>query len=257
MAFHTVAYGSSIDNTEDVDVPAINELSMTISNGHFYPSRDLWVVGAYANSPTLTRARINTNTLKLQSAPYIRPFDAATGALPKDNPNFMFLGNRPLRVKALEEIQVQATAAPAVTEACIFLLWLADQIEHLDIVDDYWIRFTSSTDLVSANNNKWTQIAVTFDQSLGSGTYAVIGMEFSSTTAQAARLQFDDQAFRPGVLAQNAKSRRTHASFYEAAYGVWGRFRNVTPPRVEVLATGNDAADTMEGYLRVVRVSAT
>lgn len=253
MGFHTVAYSTtSLGTTANTDITAVSDQSMTVTNSHILPPRDLWVVGAYANSPTLSAARLNSNTLKVESASYIRPIERNTGALPASDPNFMFLGSRPLKIKALEELQVQATSAiTSSTEAFIGLVWLADQLEHITITDDYWLRYTSST---AAASNKWTTISITLDQSLGSGTYAVVGMEHTSSTVQAARLIFDDQAFRPGCLGQSSISSRSHSCFYDGSFGVWGKFRNVTPPRVEVLCTGTDT--NHEGYLRVVRIAA-
>ena len=104
-------------------------------------------------------------------------------------------------------------------------------------------------------------ISPTFDQAFPSGTYAVIGLEFTSPSAVIARVIFPGSLWRPGVVAQTGSLSlgtvglaRTHRYFYDGTLGVFGYFQTSAPPSIEVFAISPDASASQEGYLRVIRV---
>src|SRR5262249_38123432 len=115
-----------------------------------------------------------------------------------------------------------------------------------------------------AGGATWSLLSPQFDQTIPSGTYAVVGFEHWSPTSIAARIVFPGSPRRPGTLSQNNKviegpnpnvfdaNARTHDIFYHGSLGVYGMFQTTAPPSIEVLTTGADASH--EGYLRVVRV---
>jgi hypothetical protein len=93
-----------------------------------------------------------------------------------------------------------------------------------------------------------------FEQTLPAGTYAVVGFEHVGPTAVAARLIFPGSVHRPGTVAGITLGSRTFQGFYEGLFGIYGHFKTISLPYVEVLTTAADAVNQHEGYLRVCRV---
>lgn len=125
--------------------------------------------------------------------------------------------------------------------------------------ETFWLRFTSSTALSAL---AWKVITPAFDQAFPAGTYQVVGLEFTSPGAVIARVVFPGSVLRPGVIAQpgtlasgaTVGAARTHRFFYDGTLGVFGTFQTSAPPSIEVFSITADAANTQEGYLRVVRI---
>lgn len=245
--FHLGAYTELIDNTANTDVDALSDDVFAITNVHFLMPRDLLMFLAYAASATLTRARWSTPSINNISPIFIRPINV--GALPTDDPNLADYRYNPVRLRAQEELKLEATSGVAMgTERFTGLFWLGDSITQAPPGDVYTLRATATTAAVA---NSWTTISLTWDNQLPAGSYAVIGGEYQATNALAFRCIFDDQWMRPGALGLTALGRRTAKPFYDGGMGLWGRFRTISLPRVQVLNNSTDGAHTL--YLQCVR----
>lgn len=250
---HTVAYsGEPGTITSYAAIAAISDSILPASGNGLLMPGDLRVVAAYAGGTTLSRARINAASLLRVGYPSIRPIQAVTDGVPPVDPNFMtMLANAPL-VRANESVGVDVVHSTVGTARQVALLWLADKFDPVPSGDSFDLRFTGTTNIATAFT--WTIVTPTFDQSLPSGTYAVVGLEMICNNVIAARLVFPSSVFRPGVLGGGAAvgTARTHSAFYDGSFGVLGMFQQNAPPNLEVLTAA--AASTQEGYLRVVRV---
>ncbi|MEQ1735691.1 MAG: hypothetical protein ABL886_04730 [Rhodoglobus sp.] len=263
--FHTVAYTTTIQSADGLKaLPTVADTIFSPSGNAYLLPTDLKLLAAYAGSLAITKARINAPSLLRVGFPSIRPVQQVTAPAPSGtptaDPNLMTLLDSPIALRTGEPVGLDAatfTTSPA--ENAVGLLWFAEKLEPVPPGDSFWLRFTTTTTLSAAL--KWSVISPTFDQSFPSGTYAVIGLELTSPGAVAARVVFPGSIFRPGVVAQvgslaaaTVGAARTHQCFYDGSFGVFGTFQTSAPPSVEVFSVSADAAATIEGYLRVVRI---
>lgn len=245
--FHVAAFTGLIDNTANSDVPALTDDIMYIQNGHFLPQQDMYLLGAFAASATLSRSRIKTPKLLQISPEYIRPINV--GVLPANNSNMPMWYVDPPKLSGIEEIVNEATSGVAMgTERYTSLLWMSDKPnpDPVPAGDQYTVRFTSTSTAVV---NTWTSIAVTFEQQVISGRYAVALCELQATNIIAFRMIFDQQYWRPGMIGINALGNRLPYDWYKFNLGVWGFFKTISLPRFQVLC--NAANTAFEGYLTI------
>lgn len=247
--FHTLAWFISIGQTADTDVTPVSDSVMLVQNSHFVPQQDVKLLWAAAMSATLNRARFATPKTRTLTNPWIRPIIEA--AVPPSNPAVQFRGDNPFVFRGLEEIQLLATSGLAMgNENFTAVASLAVGMQPIPQGDIYPLRFTSTTPAVA---NKWSQLTVTFQDTLPTGTYAVVGLEHESANGQAARLIFQGQQFRPGALSVTALANRQNSVFYDRKFGVFGTFPQTAMPLIEVLCNGADASH--EGYMDIIRIS--
>jgi len=244
--FHLAAYAAAIGSTADTDVTAVVDDILTIQNSHFVLSQEMMLLSAMAMSATLTRAKIASPSMRQIASPFIRPIVIA--AIPPANPNMALFDYSPFRIPPFEEIQVQASAAPAMTEPFAALLWLASGLDTAPRGNIIPLRFTSTTAAVA---NTWTTLTITFADTLPSGVYTMVLSEMSSTNARAHRWIVPNQLYRPGYPSYASVGSRHPYAISKSQFGMMGSFRSNDLPRPQVLANGADA--THEGYLWVVR----
>lgn len=245
---HLLAWFISIGQTVDTDVTTVADPVITVQNAHFLPQTDVRLLWAAAMSATLNRVRFATPKTRGVTNPWVRPLIEA--AIPPSNPGVMTRVDDPFVFRALEEIQLLATSGLAMgNENFTALAMISTGFVPIPQGDIYPLRFTSTT---AATANKWSQLTVTFQDTLPSGTYAIVGLEVESANAQAARLILQNQQYRPGTLSVTALANRQHSIFYERKLGVLGTFQQTAMPLIEVLANGADASH--EGYLDVIRI---
>lgn len=272
MPSHLLAYYNSSVATSLTDVPALTDGVIPVSNfgitaipPRAQPADDLHLVAAAAVSSTLQRVRVYTDAMRPFGPLYVRPpqaSGAAVGPLFPENPRLMTLFHTPILLPRSEQIHMEAVTGAPGGEPFLCLLWVASHLQPFPAAgtDLRWVRYTN-TDTVAAN--AWfrlTSANTTFEQSLPGGTYAVLGMEHFSASAQAARLAFAGQSERPGVIAMNGGggfaggvTGRNHSAFYDGSFGVFGQFQNGNWPGIEVLCNGADTS--AEGYLLVAKVA--
>lgn len=246
--WHLLAWFISIGQTADTDVTPVTDPVFLVQNGHFLPQTSIRMLWSAAMSATLNRARFATPKTRIVTNPWIRPIIEA--ATPPSNPAVCSWLDSPFLFNGLEELQLLATSGLVTgNENFTAVAAVASGIEPAPQGDYYRLRFTSTAAAVA---NKWSQVAVTWQDVLPAGQYAVIGLEHESANAQACRLIFNGQQFRPGTLSVNALANRQHDLFYGHRLGVFGRFLQTAMPLLEVLCNAADASH--EGYLEIIRV---
>jgi len=113
-------------------------------------------------------------------------------------------------------------------------------------------RYTSGTTVTA---RAWSNCALTFQQALPVGRYAVIGLRPMAATAIAARIVYRGGAagsWRPGALACDKESDLQHEMFRQGGLGSWGEFESDNPPSLEYLCGSADTAE--EGLIDLVLV---
>lgn len=247
--FHALAYFEALGTTADTDIAPVSDDVFLIQNSHFVPQMDVKLIAAAVMSATLSRVKIATPKTRQVVNPFLRPLIEA--AIPPDNPGVVDYRSNPFGLKGLEEISILATSAVAMgTENFTALLLVGSGVDASPAGDIFTMRGTSTTTAVV---NSWTQISMAWSDTLPQGTYACVGLQHESAGAQASRLIFYGQQFRPGALSVNALSRRSHPMFTKGGLGVYGRFIQTAMPLVEVLS--NSADTSHEVYLDLIRVA--
>jgi hypothetical protein len=248
MTWHVAAFFETIDNVAGTDVNALADQVLSIQNNHFVLDRPMDLIAAMAMSATLTRARVASATMRMVANPYIRP--TITAAIPPANPNIWLLDHSPFRIPPYEEIQCLATSGVAMTEPFTALIFLSTGVERVTQGNIYPIRWTSTTAAVA---NTWTDLTITFEDTLPSGVYEMVLSECASTNAQAHRWIVPNLYWRPGFPSVAAAGSRLPYAISEGQWGAMGRFRSNNLPRVQVLVNGTDNSHT--GFLHVVKVA--
>lgn len=246
--YHTLAYTKSHDNTANTDETPVPDGIIAIQNGHFFPQRDLTLYAAVAMAATATRARIVTPSLRQISMPYIRPIEPA--AVPGNRAAIADYRNSPLILRGLEEIEVDGThttAGGARFTIGLFAGWMP--VPPMPMGTLITMRGVA-TNTVTAN--AWSLLSVTWADALPAGTYACVGLTAFGATCQLARMIFEDQQPRPGVVGITTITDQPNPLFTKGGIGVMGRFNSNRMPSIEYLCNAADTAQ--EVYMDLVRV---
>lgn len=247
---HTSAYFSAaIAAVADTDIPAITDTFLVVQNNHFLAQTDRYLYWAAHLSASASRSKLNAADLRTVTNPYLVPVH--TALLPGGNPNYADYRSNPLKLSKLEEIACLVTDTAAAHDT--FVIITTDQgpaIVPMPAGTIYTLRGTSVTAAVDA---AWTQIAMTWQDTLPGGQFVCVGLQHQSTNAIACRLIFPGQQERPGVLSQNAITNQTMFRGQKGPQGVLGRFASTFLPIPEVLVDGVDNAH--EVYLDIMRAA--
>jgi hypothetical protein len=237
--FHTVAYTATGIAAADVDMTPIADNLMTVQNAHFMPQFDAKLVYAFVGGLTQTKAKIVAPTLRQICSQEIRPLDNA--ANPGNLPAIADYHLNPFTLKGLEEISiVMRNTGTAVVQAVLGLS--LTPIMPAPQGNIYTIRGTGTTAQAALG---WSGVAVTWSDSLPTGTYLCVGLSAFAATCVAARLTFENQWERPGCIGNAAVTNQEWPLFHRGALGVWGSFHSYRMPSVEFLSVAADAAQTV------------
>jgi hypothetical protein len=247
MPHHTCVFSASVTNGTEGDVTAVTDQILPVQNNHFLPQQDFPILYAAACGLNLSRARLVTPTFRAMTTPFIRPI-SNTAALQYPQ-RFVNLSQESLIARRLEELQVNAVHSDAAPQRVTAVLGLQTGIQAAPLGPNYTLRGTSST---AATANAWSDVSVTWQDTLPQGVYAVVGGEVFSATGICWRLILENQYFRPGGLSVNALTNGADPLFRTGGLGEWGRFNNNAYPNVQVFASAADA--THEFYIDLVKV---
>ncbi len=206
------------------------------------------LVCAFGMGGSLEIAKVTSPILRGVNPINVNPI--VTGTTIPSTPNVAYFGHDVIHLQRDEPIAFEASGVGQ--NAARGLLWLEEKFEPLPAGDRFWVRMTASA-FVSVKDMWWSMQLSSVDE-LAAGTYAVIGMQYLSGSGVAARLTFDHQYWKPGVLAIQSPSARSFTQSYDGSFGLWGTFRTSSLPRLEVLLDSPGAGH--EVRLLLVRVGA-
>lgn len=245
---HTIAWRVSAADATAVDITPVPDTLMLVQNAHFVPQYDYFVQYVYAGAAGLQRARLITPTFRQITTPWVRPIQLSI--VPLDEPNMADYRDRPLRIRALEEIQFEAQQTTGGAAVIVGVAGITKgPIMPAPQGDIYTMRGTGTTTLTAG---AWTLATITWQDTLPAGSYACVGFEYIGTTALSARLVFEEQWERPGTLGAGLVSSSGLPIFRKGGLGIWGRFNANRMPNVECLANAADTAE--EVYLDLIRI---
>jgi len=206
---------------DNIIVPSLNQLCFT-----------------YAVGTGLIRAQLDSPSLRRLLLYDINPVD------PNAEPAYTVAVQTPHRFNSPYPLDVNEPLSCAVlntgTQWTTVLVWLSDGALTPVTGDFLTVRATGSTTL---SPYEWTNVAITFDQTLPAGRYAVVGFRYQSTNAIAGRLVFPGYAWRPGLIGIDTDYESPITIFRNGGLGIWGEFEHNTPPTVDCLARGADTSE--------------
>lgn len=245
---HTLGWRLSLADATETDMTPVVDGIWTIQNGHFLPAIDWFLLSAYFGAAGPNRARFVTPTMRQITTPFIRPIN--TDIVPGNLPSVADYRDNPFRLRALEEIQLLGTQTTGGAAVAVGIATVARQgLTPMPSGDIYTMRGTGATTAVAG---AWTQVAVTWQDTLPQGIFAVVGANFIGTTALAGRFILEDQVDRPGAIGTSAADLNVSPIFLKGGLGIWGRFNSNRMPNVEFLCNAADTAQ--EIYMDIVRV---
>jgi hypothetical protein len=210
------------------------------------------LVGAYGYGALLTRYQFQSPSLKADSVPLeIEQIDTTATAPQVTMPPFQYYGDTPVQLKPGEALEADYQASS--TTSNIFIgAWLTDgdaQVVTGKVIPG--VRATGSTTLIAA---AWTAVALTFDNQLPVGSYAIVGMVATSATGVFARVRIPQYGFHMGCIVASGAAAMRPDYFRMGRFGAnsfgtyssWGAFVSTAPPQIEFMAV---AADTSEVVL--------
>lgn len=242
MPFSLVAWSESQDSATLANVAAVADQHITVSGDDVrVPQFASKLAGVYALGVNLTRAMLVSPSLRRMLNLELSPLDRA--ALPASTPLPIWFQDGPIELIPDENLNAQAAEDGSGAKLSTILAWLADGPIVPVTGEMFTVRVTSAVTLVA---NNWTNGALTFDQALQPGKYAVVGGRFLSTTLEAFRLVFPGGYFRPGGVGATAVNQLAIPGQRRGGWGVWGEFMHTTPPTADFLGTAADTAETGE-----------
>lgn len=234
---HVLAYSANTFGVTNYDSTPTPDSWIPIQNGHYLPPKMLKLFGGWFGGANLTAVTLVTPRSRQVVPPRLTPIQASL--LPPDRPHIYDRRSNPFTLNAIEEISLQMNIGGAANAVNTGILFVGDTIDPVPPGDVYSLHGTSTTAAVAG---QWTQIAVTWDQTIPAGDYVVIGSQHQSTNAIAHRYYFRYAPNKPGFLSVSAVTNITEPSLYYGGWGAFGKFNTVAYPFIEVYCNGTDAA---------------
>ena len=252
--FTTVAFYESVDQAaayvalnavadqhvritgDDVQVPTFNRV-IALAGG--------------VETAAAHRARLVSPSLRERANFQITPLNgqAAAAVEPGSPQAVVDLRDSPLQLVTGEQLNFEAFANPAAAQVQWGIVWLADGPVEEFKGQVFTVRATSATALVAGT---WTNVALTFDEDIPRGRYAVVGLMGESAGLSACRGGFVGGGPRPGVRGRDAPEDIAHEMFRYGGLGVFGEFEDTEPPTIDGLAVSADA--TQEFWFDLVQL---
>lgn len=249
MAFTVVGFYESFDSATLQALTALPDQHVRVQGDDLIVPRDYnYLLGAYVLGASLTQARIQSPSLRRLVNLDVCPFTRAA-APNADNPRIYLIADNPKQLDEDEALNVLAAedAAGASAVSAFVLLGAGEPAPvEGDIVT---VRATSTN---TATANTWTNVQLTFDQSLPAGTYQLVGSRHISANAVFHRYVFVGGIWRPGAPSLTSEDGIDVTKFRHGGMGVWGEFSHNTPPTVDVFCTAADASHKF--YLDLIKV---
>jgi len=231
------------------EIDALADQHIRVEDNNIIVPRGLnALLGAYHCAPTATLAQLSSPSLRRTVLLDIAPIDVGTE--PASPPGFLNLFYSPIALDEDEALRALVAGGEGAAERKVVLAWLGDGPQAAVQGEFFTIRATGNTTLTAY---AWTNVALTFTQTLPAGRYAVVGMRAQSAGCLAARLVFVGGVWRPGCIGADAISDISPDLFRGGRLGVWGEFEHTQPPTVDFLSASADTSEVV--YLDIAKLS--
>lgn len=235
---HLGAYFGSIAASQtNLSVNAVQDGILTILNNHFIVPQAANILWALVTGTSVSRGRLNTPKFRYIGLPSLVPTNIlATIASP---PNVYDGRDYPMQLDPVDEIAFEVSTDASGT-ANVFAAMLFS-FGNLAVTPGPTYRLRATAAITGATGT-WANGALTFDNTLPSGHYQIVGMDVVGANLLFARLIIPGAAFRPGVFARNAVSSWKHPINEPGSVGVIGDFDSINVPNLEILCSGANSA---------------
>jgi hypothetical protein len=246
--WHVAAYFASLANgsTNLANTIVSDQVLTPSGTTAFILPKPGKLYAAYSAGVSLTAVRINTPSLRYVGLPFVGPVNL-TLTVPSP-PNVTVWGEMGPTLPTVDAIAAEHTLGGGAPENELTLLWFKFGGAPVPGGPVYRLRFTAT---IAGVTGAWASGAITPDSTLPQGTYSVVGMDLVGANIVAGRLIFPGSFFRPGCLARNAAGNVPEEIFTDGSMGVYGSFKSVNLPNLEILVSGANAAQTL--FLDLVR----
>ncbi len=240
MPFTMGGFYESIDGAAaDHNIAAIADQSLTFAGDNLrVPSQLPFVTGyaALANTTAYAYAKIDSPSLRQMFPNYVSNREQGTIFAALQQQTMFPLS--PIPLVGDEDMQWinNSDAGGAVAEYG-FVWYSSGPIQPVS-GRIHTIRATSA---ITAVAGTWVAGALTFNEALPFGRYAIVGMRCHGPTTIAGRLVFVGPGWRPGVIAVADKESPDNPLCRFGNMGVYGEFDSVAPPTVEIIGSAGTA----------------
>ncbi len=248
---HTLVYFNSAVgvNQVDFDLAAVaTEQVFTISNSHYIPTVPCRIVGAYVVGVSVVRGKFQTPRLRATFNPSVVPVERSLTV--PNRPLWNDLTQMPLKLNAIDELSfLISNNLGAATEPEIAAVWIDDGNTAHTQGEVFTLRATTAATFTS---QVWSSGAMTFEQVLPAGRYAIVGAHAGGANGFVGRFIFPGQTWRPGFVVTNALGQYAGREFRRGYLGDFGQFDSVAQPLIEMFPSG--ALATPDIFLDLIRV---
>lgn len=235
--YHVLALQANTFGQTNYDMLPLADSWIPIQNNHYFPPDQMLLFGGWFGGASLTAVTLTTPRSRQVVPPRLYPIQSSL--LPPDRPHIWDRRSNPFILNRVEEVSLLANIGGAANAYNTAILFVGDQLDPVPAGDIYSLHGTSTT---AATANAWTQVTVSWDQTIPSGTYLVVGSQHQSTNAIAHRWYFRYKPNKPGFLSLTSLGNMTDPSYYFGGWGALGRFDTTAYPFLEVLCNAADAS---------------
>jgi len=241
--FTLVGFSESQDSASLTNVAALADPHIRVSGDDVtVPAGLNYVGGVYAIGADTTRAQLVSPSIRRRYPFEIVPVEVA--AEPADPVKYFGLFDNPLQLDPDESLNAQCAESNAAAGRSTVLVWLCDgATAPITGAEIFTIRATNTSTLSAY---AWTNGALTFNDTLPAGTYALVGARASSAGLIAFRFVFSQYAWRPGAIGMDTVGEVGAPIFRFGKLGEWGQFSHNTPPTVDFLSLSADTSQTVD-----------
>jgi hypothetical protein len=241
--FTLVGFTESQDSASLTNVAALADPHIRVSGDDVVvPSGLNYVGGVYAIGADTTRAQLVSPSIRRRYPFEIVPVEVS--AEPADPVKLFPLFDNPLQLDPDESLNAQAAENNASAGRSTVLVWLCDgATSPITGAEIFTIRATNTSTL---STYAWTNGALTFNDTLPAGDYALVGARASSAGLIAFRFVFSQYAWRPGAIGMDTVGEVGAPIFRFGKLGEWGQFSHNTPPTVDFLSLSADTSQTVD-----------
>lgn len=249
MPFTLVAFVESQLLSALGNIAALADPHVRAVGDYIYVPTELpWLAGYYFVGPFLAQARIASPSLRTLCNPDVEGMDV--GAEPASPPNMHDKFASPKALAGDEGLEALALYTGGERAFATALAWLSSGPAAPVIGEIFTVYATGATTLTA---RVWTNVTLTFAQTLPSGRYQIVGMRARSAGCIAARLVIPGHPWRPGCLGCDSVSDLADGVFRHGKAGVWGEFDHDVPPTVDFLSISADTAEYV--FLDLIKIA--
>lgn len=248
MNLHTLAFfGTALDATGgNVTLPVVDD-PVIRADSNILKLYDNWdVLYSYTAGANLTKARIASGSLRVGGYPHLDPI--ATAVLPGYPAIVNDLRAKPLTLRAGENVTLQVTNSLAGDTTAILMLGMPGYNFNVNRANLRKIFFTAT---ITSSKGAWSsETNITLEDELAAGDYSIYGMEVWHSSLIAARLVFNNQVLRPGVIGSVAVGNPSHP-MNSGGLGLLGTFKANVTPKIQTIHNAATVGVTVSGVLTV------